>query len=176
MELKMSVQVASGGPTIEELAWLAGYFDGDGCVTMSSASGRSTRFRYPRLTIDSCDLELLEEVKRITGVTRIKTKTPSKISDRNCYTLVVDGSRAVRLLVLIEPFMRCAFKKDRAKLLIDNLSLYTRGKGTFFTEYEAEKRFSIEKQFFELGGNRGSRNRACASKLSVCNRGELLPP
>lgn len=159
----MSVQIAPGGPSVTELSWLAGYIDGDGSISMRACStSRSTRFRYPVLTIDSCDPELLEEVRRITGQGRVKGKPRKRQSKshRDCWTWLVNGAQVVLILEKVTPYLRCEFKRRRATLLIENKDLYTKSKGKKFNEEESARRYEIERLFFTEGENRGSRNRA----------------
>ncbi len=157
----MSVQIAPGGPSVAELAWLAGYIDGDGSVSMrASSTSRSTRFRYPVLTIDSCDPELLEEVIAITGQGHVKAKPRKKKEHRKCWTWTVTGSKAVIVLETLIPYLRCEFKRYRSALIVDNKDVFTKPKGKKFDEEESARRYGIEQLFLSAGEKRGSRNRA----------------
>lgn len=43
-----------------DLRWLAGFFDGEGCVLLAPQNG--ARYRYPRLTITQKDRSILEAI------------------------------------------------------------------------------------------------------------------
>lgn len=57
-----------------DLAWAAGFFDGEGSVG-AYKSGRtfylSAGYKYPKVSVTNTDLELLEKFQRIVGLGKI---------------------------------------------------------------------------------------------------------
>ncbi len=142
--------------TPEEAAWLAGYIDGDGCVSLSNRSGRV--WRSPLLVIDSCDTELLDEVIRLAGGALIK-KPSREAHHRQAWTWRLTGAdNIIALLTKIEPYMRCRSKRDRAKMLINRWRECTPSNG-FYSDDQRQRKADFEAQFLACGGGRGSRTR-----------------
>lgn len=140
-----------------EKAWLAGYIDGDGCISVNHKGKDKPRHAISMmLAIDSADEELLDEVQRIAGGNRI-TKKKYKENHRQSYTWRMTGSaRILALLKEIQPYLRCKFKVDRAKLLLDNWEKCTPPNGRYSPEQLIAKEQLLE-DLLALGVGRGRR-------------------
>lgn len=138
---------------IEDAAWLAGYIDGDGCISLSANGGR--KWRSPILVIDSTDVEILDEVQRLCGGRRQK-KTKALSHHRQAWSWRLTGADAIiALLTKIRPFMRCAAKAERADLLINKWRICTPPNG-YYTEEQAIEKTAFESKFLSTGSGRGS--------------------
>lgn len=129
-----------------DLVWLAGYIDGDGSITMSYKSSKD-RLRTPVVTIDSCDVELIQEVQRIAG----GSIRPKRVSGDNCravYSWKISGKNAVKLLERVLPYIRCGFKKRRAACLAKGSRLFTGTAGGRAPAAWVEARLCLERDFF----------------------------
>lgn len=58
----------------DNLAWLAGLLEGEGCFSVAGYSG--TKRIYPRITIHMTDLDVLEQAKALTGMGTIHQRKP----------------------------------------------------------------------------------------------------
>lgn len=61
-------------PTEAEIAWAAGFFEGEGYFTASRHMLKDGVRLYPSAGINNTDLESLERFHRIVGVGRIKSR------------------------------------------------------------------------------------------------------
>lgn len=138
-------------------AWLAGYLDGDGSISMGK-QGRAgeIRLRRPIIVFDSADLEILEHVKELVGCGSLVKKTKAKPHHRQAWSFRIKGTHAVlRILAEVVTYMRCDAKRRRAQLLLDELRELTPANGHYTPEM-IERKLDMERRFFEIGGQRGS--------------------
>ena len=134
-----------------DAAWLAGYIDGDGCITISG-----TKKAQPVLHIDSCDMELLERVVSLCGGFIIQ-KTKYKEHHRQGYTWRMKGATKIAdILVQIRCHMSCKFKTDRADILINEWRAVVQGNGRYTPEQRAAKK-EVYDRFMGPGAGRGKR-------------------
>jgi hypothetical protein len=129
------------GLSSEDAAWVAGFIDGDGCITLN----KSGKYRRPLVTAESCDKEILDHLLVICGGF-IVTKSRLTGGHRAAWSWRIGGPQSVDLLRQIYPFMRCAAKRARADLLLD--------------EWPAHDVSSFEEKFFAIGVGRGKRHTA----------------
>jgi hypothetical protein len=140
-----------------EASWLAGYLDGDGCVTINKNQRATGTLR---LSFDSCDIELLESLQKITGVGVINLKSGQKGKHRPAYYWRVSGKETVAILKQIVKYIRCDFKRRRAEIVIANADVFERGVGGGPLPPEVQtRRLKIQDEFDIGGRNRGSRQR-----------------
>ena len=142
-----------------DAAWLAGYIDGDGCISLIRQSGRNGA-RKPIVAISSCDRELLEKARSIIGAGSLSVKGRSRNpAHRDCYHYQLHGSRQVLgLMRSILPFMGCADKIARAKMIVEEWEGCTPRNGCYTSEMLALKD-SFERRFLAIGHRRGIRLR-----------------
>lgn len=119
-----------------DLAWIAGFVDGEGCFTLLHHRQRSGRDRlgpyvdrwYPRILITQCHRGILEEIAdtldvpaKIYGNTRGENKT--------VYNLHIQSSGLIEhVCETLIPYLR--LKKDQAKFLVQALSIPPRERQT----------------------------------------------
>jgi LAGLIDADG DNA endonuclease family protein len=145
--------------TATEAAWLAGYIDGDGCVSLTTRSGHAAR--SPEIAIDSCDRELIDRVQVLVGGYACTKKVYNE-RHRIAWHWRLHGSlQVVSVLRIILPFMCCADKIARAKLLVDEWAACTPRNGFYTAEMLASKD-ALEERFLAIGYRRGIRQRTTA--------------
>ena len=142
------------GLTDAEAAWVAGFIDGDGTITLSKTSDR--RWKRPDIRVDSADIELLEYLKSLVGGSIVRKK---KYADhhRQCHTWALrSNSGAIALLRRIRPYLRGNHKRERANMIVDLMPHMTKV-GGHYDQGTIEKKIKFEAEFFASGSGRGSR-------------------
>lgn len=141
-----------------DCAWLAGYVDGDGSITITKRSGR--KFRSLIISIDSTDVELLDHVIKLVGGSLIEKKR-YKDHHRQCYTWRMSGANnIIDLLQKISPYFKCKFKADRSKMILDKWRECTPSNGKY-TKRIIELKQNFELEFLKMGEGRGKNNLEC---------------
>lgn len=131
------------------LAWVAGYMDGDGCISMTRRSGR--KYRSLIISFASIDLELLEHLKDLFGGFII-SKPTYKNAHTQSYEWRLRGSiQILSFLNRIYPYIRCPRKKVRAQMIIQEWRKVTPRNGRYTPEVRALKR-DFEERFLKVGG------------------------
>lgn len=133
-------------------AWAAGIIDADGCVTMTPSGGR---FRKPYLVVDSTDLEILEELIAHFGGSIVRKKTRIEGHRQQWSWRMYGATNILGFLQGVVPYMRCATKVARARLLLNEYPALTPRNGWYTAEQRAAK-FDMEERFMAIGHGRGS--------------------
>lgn len=79
-------------------AYIAGLFDGEGCIRYHD--------RCLRVTITSCYPHHLTQIMEHTGLGKIRRRRKRKPEHKTCYELAIDGSDGVEFLNLILPYLK----------------------------------------------------------------------
>lgn len=96
------------------LQWLAGFFDGEGCIGLHKGGSRSTANYHPRATITNTDLPTLKAIQvQYGGTIHEATK---KGSTKPCWILAWSNQKALAFLRLISPHL--IVKKSQAEVLL----------------------------------------------------------
>lgn len=130
-----------------EIGWLAGIIDGEGSVSLDPRNDS----RYPRISVPSTDMAILEKCKRITKVGSI-TPRHSRRSPKHSPTWQwrISGSRqVVEVLKQIQEHLACPKKKARAQFLILHLNDLCKIGGNY-SPAELKKRAELQRAFFQL--------------------------
>jgi hypothetical protein len=100
----------------QDLAYVAGLFDGEGCVTVSRHQTTTAFTHQAQITITNTDREILEWVQGLFGLGSIQVK-PS-YSDRHSagYTWVASSRQARDFLLAVSPYLRV--KRQQANLAL----------------------------------------------------------
>lgn len=98
-----------------ELAWAAGFFDGEGCTTLDV---QHSGFSYVRLSIKQVVLENLERFKAAVG--GAGTISPAKVEVEGCKPVQkwrVGGTGAREVLQLLWPYLGSAKREQATRVL-----------------------------------------------------------
>lgn len=82
----------------EELAWAAGFFDGEGCASLSAQRGPAST-PSPRLSIAQVDPRPLYRLQSAIGRGTIRTTTPANPNHRQQWILTVSGWRGAQAVI-----------------------------------------------------------------------------
>lgn len=101
------MKVKDGKKTITtQIAYIAGFFDGEGCVRIKEASQKGNSY-YVWVAITNSNKQILEEVAELFGgQVRRAEKTVNKV----IYHYLITSSEAVDFLMVLQPFL-----KDKAE-------------------------------------------------------------
>jgi hypothetical protein len=96
--------------TAEEIAWVAGLFEGEGCFR---ATGPANRYAYAIIVIR--EKEVLERVQKIVGCGRIHRRTDSRPNHSITWAWqIAKREESVRFMNAIWPWLSNR-RKDQAK-------------------------------------------------------------
>jgi hypothetical protein len=127
--------------TSEEIAYIAVIIDGEGSIMLIKF--HKNQFPSPCISIISTTFELLEWIRKTSGMGTIKGKKNydlNKYSNSFVYTLKYE--EALLLLKLIEPYLVINTKKIRAKFILDYYKKLTPRNGKYTKEMlEAKNKF-----------------------------------
>jgi hypothetical protein len=95
--------------------WLAGFFDGEGCITSSSVYQKGKYEIFPRvyiqISITQKDRNILEKIQNEYGGTIHK-------DNKNCFHLRITGKKNMKnILLSIYPYSIC--KKEQIELALE---------------------------------------------------------
>lgn len=90
------------------LAWAAGFADGDGCIFIANQKykGRQVDGFRLRFCMTQNNREVLEAFQEFVGVpSSIQRLTRAVASNRQCYSLVYDGTHAYSAIMKLRPYL-----------------------------------------------------------------------
>lgn len=98
----------------QELLWMAGFFDGEGCVRLQIVK-RSRYYKADlRVSVSNTDIRGLDPfVKRFGGI-RVRSCKPSKSHHKQVYRFDIGGKRAYEFLMQVIPYL--LVKREQAEL------------------------------------------------------------
>lgn len=91
-----------------QIAWAGGMTDGDGCIFIANQkySSRQTDGFRLRLCITQNNREVLESFQAFLQIpSSIQKLTRTTKNNRQCYSLVYDGTHAYNAIMLMRPFL-----------------------------------------------------------------------
>lgn len=107
-------------PSQLQLAWAAGFLDGEGCIHIAKQRYRTERADTYRLGVHVTqnDLSVLEHFRKVVGIDAPIHKVKRAPNHRRqCYTLNFSGHRAHALLALLLQFLER--KRAEAQAALD---------------------------------------------------------
>ena len=129
----------------EDAAYLAGFIDGEGTVTLSRKHKNENR--QLAITISNTERQILEFCLEVIGAGKITGKRTCKVHHTPSFTYAIYNRQALAVLEQITPYLR-SFKVKRAKLVLENYITLTPRNGKY-TEEMMTKRKSFEKAVLE---------------------------
>lgn len=89
-----------------ELAWVAGYLEGEGCFQhMKCSKGRFGVYYYPRISSNSIDLDILQRLQRYSGIGGIAGPRQQGSRKPQWQWTASKSRQAAELMEAIYPFM-----------------------------------------------------------------------
>lgn len=129
----------------EQLAYIAGFFDGEGSIVITSTGKRANQGRDLCLVVSlvQADRTILEWVRLVLdckGGIHSRARAGS-LGDKECFALQWGGASAARVLSKLLPYLRV--KKGKAEIALDfQATMQRRGvNGTPDSVLEARERF-----------------------------------
>lgn len=98
----------------EDLTWLSGFFEGEGCAYVGWHKNR--QFRY-RLSVDSTSVSTIQWLHKTFGGRLVRRKIRLNRKPQSRWSLT--GIAAQELFKLISPMFKCKRKRLEASLWID---------------------------------------------------------
>lgn len=93
-------------------AWAAGLFEGEGCLTWTTASGR----KYPTASASSTDLDVLEKFRSVIGIGAIYSN--GSFTHKQVWVWKINGITNIRILSeIVGPYLGERRSKRLAELL-----------------------------------------------------------
>lgn len=136
--------------TRAEYAWTAGVFDVGGRIAIDPTGNGP--WRRPIVSVDNPDSSIAEELLHLHGGTVLRKSKPSADS----WSWRLYGANQIRaFLVPMRPYMRCAVKAERARLLIEVYPRVTK-RGNTYTVRDRIAKQAFEDAFMRLGDGRRS--------------------
>ncbi len=96
------------GPILTNVAYYAGYIDGEGCFDTSNNS--------PRIRVNNTYPKVLYELKKFYGGT-VRYRTPTSATSRPYFVWRIQGKLALEACRSLIPFLR--EKKEQALILLE---------------------------------------------------------
>lgn len=104
-----------------DLAWIAGFVGGDGCITVSASNNKNPLPGWaPYLTITNTNKKLLKQIATELGVVKywLGDHDPNRSKRwKRCFRLVYSGPHALQAIKLLLPWLR-SDKKRVAELVL----------------------------------------------------------
>src|SRR5688572_7692289 len=93
--------------TSEEIAWAAGFFEGEGCFSSHwSQQRKTTQHPNPNATVVNTDMSMLVRFQEIVGMGTLYGRRRHNPKHQACWTWRVGGSRDVRALYeMLRPWL-----------------------------------------------------------------------
>jgi len=113
------------GTTEQEIAYLAGLFDGEGCITVGREVRRGKERAKSRVNVGMTTPEPLFLYKRIFGGAISVSQRKDKRHPKTFYNWHLQGRKVELFLRVIEPYV--VVKKDKLLLSLSLLGYYRSG-------------------------------------------------
>ena len=130
----------------EDLIYMAGFFDADGCVAIGRTKSNSQKYKYDfqiRAIIINCDEVLVQWFQQTTMKGYVYQKNQSKYSLKwkDVYHWTIVGTTAIEFLKEIYPYLKV--KKERVGIA---LQLERNG---HFAKYRSEDYYKKQNEIFD---------------------------
>ncbi len=104
-----------------DLAYIAGFVDGEGCISISKSSSRGSRNTTygPNVDITNTNKEILLTIQKILRLGSLESQKRYSSKHKPAWNLDFKAGEAKQLLLLIRPYLR--LKKRQADLLLEFL-------------------------------------------------------
>lgn len=148
----------------EQLAWLAGLIDGEGCISLTRRSPqRKNRCVSPSyrliLKVSMCHLETVRRCREITGLGSLHMQDAQKQHYTSAFTWFCNATDAELVIEAVLPWL--VTKREEALVALDFLRLPQAKRGSTGVDAELEQRRS---EYWEKLRSLKSRNQSADRK------------
>jgi len=141
----------------EELAYLAGIIDGEGCVSIAKNTRRGRNYYSLRINVSNNSIDLMQWLEDTFGDV-VRTSYHRWYDRRDLYDWTASGNQAQVLLELVLPFL--IIKKDQAKLALTlTIAPYGGSSRWSYTAEEEHYRGIAYELMKSLNGRLGNKGR-----------------
>lgn len=110
----------------ENLHWLAGFLEGDGCISMSKSAGKYRVYQYPRVTFHNVHNGTVQQIKDILDRFEISYSCSSTFAGKKqkfpVWQIGVGSMKSVKRLLELLDGKLVGEKKGRREAMLDMLS------------------------------------------------------
>jgi hypothetical protein len=138
--------------TPADAGWLAGIIDGEGTITLTRTyTSKDHDFRKPIISVASCDVEMLEKMKRVANInSAIVPKRTYAKGHAPSFSLRVNGTNhVIEVLEEVLPHMTIPHKIGRAKLIVSGWKEVVHPGGRY-TEETLERRLQLQDEIMSI--------------------------
>jgi hypothetical protein len=93
----------------EELHWLAGILEGEGCFTISRKAYKDSVYKYPTIKLNMTDEDVVKKAAKLLGGKPLRLEYGHKPT----FSFSIIGKRAEKFMALLNPLMG---KRRRARI------------------------------------------------------------
>lgn len=130
-----------------KIAYVAGVIDGEGSITL--AREKKHNFRRPRISISSCDLEIIQPAVDLFGGSITAKKSKQKEHHLQAYEWRLYGRKALKALCVLVHYMKSPNKIARSWLLIQEYDSVTQRNGKY-NEQQMKEKLDFEHRFLSI--------------------------
>lgn len=132
---------------IEQIAYAAGLFDGEGTVTLALSSNKNA-FRRVEISVSSTDEALCLAMLEILGGGHVYQKqSRGKDHWKQAHEYRWSGIGAKNALAAMRPYIRCPRKQHRIDIILNEFDRLTKRNGRY-TPDEKVAKLDFERRFF----------------------------
>lgn len=130
-----------------DIAWAAGFFDGEGCITTGTNRGRRQR-HLPKLVLGNTSKTSLERLQTLLGG-YLRLRRPQAGNRRNLWEWSVSGATATKaVLTTIRPYLFT--KATEADVMLELVSGFGTSSRPKLTEAEIARRENCAERLRQL--------------------------
>ncbi len=91
----------------DDLMWLSGFLEGEGCFTWASRVYKGKRYKYPKVEVRNCDHDVMERARRLIGGKTLYVHIDKRFGGRAkpLFSATVSGPKATALMKELYPYM-----------------------------------------------------------------------
>ena len=124
-------------------AYVAGFLDADGSVSLAKSRAESDWLRRPDVTFYNADIGILEKIQERWGG-KIHARTYKNENWNTSYEMRLNATQSLQLLKDVVPYMLHGKKRKRAELIVEHYEKNTPRNGKYTPEQIEKKKWLAE--------------------------------
>ena len=91
----------------DDLMWLSGFLEGEGCFTYTSMKTTKRRYKYPKIEVRNTDKDVMARAQHLIGGRSLYEHRDKRFAGRAklLYSATVSGPKALALMTDLYPYM-----------------------------------------------------------------------